>query len=238
MHKISLKDAGEPFDVSIVQAARPARTVLFAVGRGGNPERHSQLLNCLAAHGCSVVAPHFPFLTALMPMEQDLVPRARRLRLAIDSVAQPGLAVVGVGHSIGATMLLALAGAHVWPYMRPRLEIEPDARLARLALLAPAMDLFHPADALDRVHIPIAAWAGTRDEHTPPARLARLERTRAPVKLHVCEGAGHFSFMDTPPPNTIEPLADREAFLRALSDAVAQFATEPHDAHDAELPTC
>lgn len=39
------------------------------------------------------------------------------------------------------------------------------------------------------------------------------------------EGAGHFSFMDEPPPRTTEPLPDRTAFLAEVAADVCRFVT-------------
>lgn len=226
MSKLSLKDGVESFDVTVLEAKEPSRVVCFAVGGGGNPERHLPLLTSLAEHACTVVAPHFERLVAPTPTEHELLLRARRLRLAIDSTARPGLPIAGVGHSIGATMLLALAGGQVWMRSGQRLAIEPDPRLDRLVLLAPATDFFQGPGALEAVHTPILAWAGTQDGITPPAQAEYLKHAleaRVPVDLRIAEGAGHFSFMNIPPPQTTEPLPDREAFLANLAAEVCRF---------------
>jgi predicted dienelactone hydrolase len=80
--------------------------------------------------------------------------------------------------------------------------------------------------ALDAVRVPIIAWAGTKDVITPPAQaelLRDLLGHRLPVELRFVEGAGHFSFMNVPPPQTIEPLRDREAFLANLAAELVEF---------------
>lgn len=154
--------------------------------------------------------------------------RARRLRIALDSAAEarPELPVVGIGHSIGATMLLALAGASGWTLGRERIAVARDDRLARLALLAPATDFFQAPGALDDVRASILAWAGTNDAITPPRQAELLKQARnAQVQVHIVEGAGHFSFMNAPPPHTSEPLADRDAFLAGLASEVCRYAT-------------
>jgi pimeloyl-ACP methyl ester carboxylesterase len=228
----SLKDGDETFDVTVVEPATPSRLVLFAVGGGGNPERHLPLLTALAASGCAIAAPHFARMTSPIPTNVGLLLRVRRLRLALESIARPALPVAGVGHSIGAAMLLALAGGHIW--MRPGapLAIPPEDRLHdrldRLALMAPATGFFRAPAALDAVRTPILAWAGTNDTITPPAQaqlLADVIGPRVPVTLRVAEGAGHFSFMDNPPPQTTEPLADRDAFLSDVRADVIRFVT-------------
>jgi len=116
---VSLTDGAEAFDVTVLEAAGARRMVLFAVGGGGNPERHLPLLTSLAEHGCTVVAPHFERLTSLQ-------------------------------HALGA---------------------------------------------------------------------------RLSVELRLAEGAGHFSFMNVPPPQATEPLANREGFLASLASEVCRFVT-------------
>jgi pimeloyl-ACP methyl ester carboxylesterase len=226
MSKLSLDDVDGAFDVTLLEATPPARVVVFAVGGGGDPERHLPLLSSFAARGCTVVAPHFPRLLVPTPTDDHLLVRARRLRLSLDSVARSDEIAIGVGHSIGTTLLLALAGGEVWMRSGHKLAIPTDARLNRLALLAPATDFFRAPGALDRVHTPIAAWAGTNDVITPPQQAELLKRSlagRVPVDVRVVEGAGHFSFMNSPPPHTTEPLADRSAFLAEVTRDVCAF---------------
>jgi alpha-beta hydrolase superfamily lysophospholipase len=224
----SLQDGAESFNVTVLGPARPNRVVLFGVGRGGNPERHLPLLESLAERGCAVVAPHFERLPPVIPTEADLALRARRLRLALDTVDAPALPIAGVGHSLGATMLLAFAGAQIWTILGERLAVPTLERLNRLALMAPATDFFRAPGALDGVRTPILAWAGTADGIATPEQVRLLERTlapRVPVETRVIDGAGHFSFMNLPPPNTSETLADRDAFLADLAVEVGRFVT-------------
>ena len=225
--KRTLKDDAGSYDLTVLEAARPSRLVLFAVGAGGNPERHLPLLTALAEHGCIVVAPHFERLVIPMPSNDDLLLRARRLSLALNSVVRHGLPVAGVGHSIGATMLLALVGGQVWMRAGDRLSI-PDARFERLALFAPATGFFQGPNALDGVRTPILAWAGTKDVITPPAQTEFLKnaiRGNVPVEVRIVEDAGHFSFMHVLPPQITDSLPNRDAFLANLSAAVCHFIT-------------
>src|SRR3954453_9822919 len=113
MARLTLTDQSEPFEVTLLEAAEPRRIALFSVGAGGNPERHLPLMTALAEHGVTIIAPHFARLTSPNPTDDDLLLRTRRLHLALDVVAQQE-SVVGVGHSIGATVLLALAGGQMW----------------------------------------------------------------------------------------------------------------------------
>lgn len=226
MTKLTLQDGTASFDVTVLEADRPSRVVLFAAGGGGNPERHAPLLEALAARGCTVVAPHFERLTSPLVTDDLLLLRSRRLKLALDTVARPGSPIVAAGHSIGTAALLALAGGQLW--MRPGapLPIEPDARLERLALLAPATSFFRVPGALDAVRTPLLVWAATEDAVTPPAQaqlLADVLGGRLRVDLRIEQGAGHFSFMHVPPPQSTEPLPDRGAFLARLTAEVCDF---------------
>jgi len=228
MAKRSLQDGSEIFDVTVLEATIPVRIVLFAVGGGGNPERHLPLLACLAASGCTVIAPHFERLKSPRVTDQDLWLRGRRLNLALDSIAPPDIQVTGLGHSIGATMLLALAGGQVWMHEGPHLSFVSVRRFARLALLAPATGFFQAPNALNAVDTPILAWAGTNDTITPPGQAEYLKQAlgaRLPVEVRVVEGAGHFSFMNSPPPDTVEPLTNREDFLANLANELRSFVT-------------
>src|SRR6059058_1342577 len=114
MERLSLQDEAGTFDVTIGEMAQASRLVLFAVGAGGNPERHAPLLTALVDRGYTVVAPHFARLVSPHPTDHELLTRARRLALASGIAARPELPITGVGHSIGATVLLALAGAQLW----------------------------------------------------------------------------------------------------------------------------
>ena len=80
------------------------------------------------------------------------------------------------------------------------------------------------------MHLSLSVWAGTNDAITPPPQASFLKSAlgeRVPVELHIIEGAGHFSFLHVPPPHTTEPLADRDAFLGALTRDVCEFVTRP-----------
>ncbi|MDL0432857.1 alpha/beta hydrolase [Marinobacter sp. TBZ242] len=94
------------------------------------------------------------------------------------------------------------------------------------ALVAPPTGFFQIPGALDAVRIPVLAWVGSEDSITPPAQtewLAHTMRDWQAVDVRVTHGAGHFSFMDQPPPQTTEPLADKHAFLREHSSEVCKF---------------
>jgi pimeloyl-ACP methyl ester carboxylesterase len=224
--KLALSDEETAFHVTVVEAQNPSRVVLFAVGGGGNPERHLPLLASLAGQDGTVVAPHFERLVSPIPTRDDLVLRARRLKLALDWAWRPGLPTAGVGHSIGAAILLALAGGKMWTQAREKLAIDPDARLDKLVLLTPVMAFFQAPGALDAVHAPIQAWAGGQDGITLAPQIDSALQplvNRGLAELRRVEGAGHFSFMNQPPPHSTEPLPDRDAFLAQMAQAVGGF---------------
>jgi len=224
--EITLTDGAATFAVMRLDPTTPKRVVLFGVGAGGDAGRHLGLMERLAADGAIVMAPHFARLLPPNVPAEDLEMRARRMRLALDAAVQPGLPVAGVGHSIGASMLLALAGGQMWTRGGEQLAIEPDARLERIVMLAPPTGFFRAPGALDAVRAPIMAWAGTADDVTPPAQVAFLRDTlgdRVPFETRMVEGAGHFSFMDQTPRGASEPHPDQPAFVAELADEICRF---------------
>lgn len=226
MEKISLSDAHSSFEVTYLEGEKSSRIVLFAVGSGGNPERHLPLLRSLVQNGCNVVAPHFNRLVSARPTLDELMVRAHRLRLSLDFAARPNLPIVGVGHSIGATILLAFAGGQMWLEPNQQVPIQADGRLKRLVLFTPPTGFFQAPSALDNVHTPIQLWAGTHDNITPPAQAEFVKRemaNRIDVDLRVVVGAGHFSFMNTLPPQIVDTFAERNEFLANLAVEVQKF---------------
>jgi len=221
-----LDDGGEQFDVSVHEAEENSPVVLFAAGSGGRPDRYSSLLNELVRSNFTIIAPHFERLVSPFPKEDELILRARRLSIALNAFGQTTTQVVGVGHSIGATILLALTGAKMWLGSEIQVNISPESRLSRLALLAPSTGFFQVLGALDTVGARILVWVGSVDEITSPEQskwLAQAISSLQPVDLRITEGAGHFSFMDQAPPNTIEPLANKNAFIAQYSSGVSNF---------------
>lgn len=225
----TLSDGDDCFEAFVLEPTEPRLLVLFAVGTGGDPERHLPLLQRLAAHGCLVVAPRFERMTSLAPSADALEMRGRRLLIAFRYVEQPHLPAAGIGHSIGATMLLMLAGAVASTMAAETIRIPSERRLARLALMAPATDFFRAPGALRAVTASIIAWAGTGDEITPPGTARMLESALqgiASVEVRIVANAGHFSFMDAPPPLAAEPLSDRRAVLDRIAEDIASFVTD------------
>lgn len=216
----------ETFTITRIEAEHSKGIALFAVGRGGNPARHHRLLRTMANRGFTVIAPHFEMLASSIPTKTELDIRISRLQASIDSCAHTNLPVVGIGHSIGATSLLALQGAEGETIEGNRLIVGSSSPLKRLALLAPPTDFFRRPGALHRIKVPIKIWVGANDFITPPAQSRFLVDTLAAqtsVAVQVDPNAGHFTYMDELPPNAPEPHPDRDTFLAGLVDEIAAF---------------
>lgn len=214
------------FDVTVLRSGTGGRSLVFAAGRGGNPLRHAGLLQDFADRGFLVVAPHFDMLASPIPTPADLTERGRRLAAAIARHCPPDAPLCGVGHSLGAVVLLALAGARASTLTGADLVLPAGRPFHRLALFAPPTDFFRRPGALAAVTVPMQVWAGGQDRITPPAQahfLAAALKDQAPVDLHVVDQAGHFSFMDDLPPDIADPHPARRAFLRSLAEDTGRF---------------
>ena len=226
MREQTFTDGTETFTVSVRESQNPSILVLFAVGAGGNPERYVTLLESLTQIGCTVVAPHFQRLVSLAPTEEELMLRSRRMSLTLNAFAKSGLTVVGIGHSIGAATLIALAGGKMWLGPGQQVNILADTRLNRIALLAPPTGFFQAPSALNEVMIPISIWVGSEDDITPPSQsewLVQEMHDSHTIDISVVDGVGHFSFMDQIPPHINEPLENKQPFLQKLSDELCKF---------------
>jgi pimeloyl-ACP methyl ester carboxylesterase len=216
------------FDVMRIDPDRPRCVVVFAVGRGGSPERHLPLLQTLAARGCAVIAPKFDLLTTIAAHKAELDLRIQRLETSLNIFGRSELPAVGVGHSIGAVALLALQGAEGETLHGQKLIFSANPRLARLALLAPPTDFFRRPGALCRINTPSRIWVGAKDTITPPAQARFLADSldgQTSVEVAVDPDAGHFTFMDELPPKMTDVHPNREAFLASMADEVADFLT-------------
>lgn len=162
----------------------------------------------------------------MAPTKAELDLRIRILEASIDSCANADLPVVGIGHSIGATALLALQGAEGETIDGQHLFFGSKLRLERLALLAPPTDFFRRPGALRRVDVPIKIWVGGKDRITPPAQsqfLMDALSARTSVVIQVDTDAGHFTYMDELPPNALDTHPDRRNFLASLAHEIAAF---------------
>ncbi len=221
---ITLKN--KKFDAIFLKAVMPLRNVLFAVGRGGNPERHLPLLDYLAQNNCNVIAPYFERIESPFPPAEVLSVRINSLLDALDEFSDVDLPTIGIGHSIGATLLLALSGGRLSTFSGESLSVHRETRFRKLVLFTPPTDFLGAPHALDEVQIPMQIWSGTLDRITPPEQLEILKQAlanKAKLDCHLIEGAGHFSFMNILPPNVIDTIADREKFLTLLANKVCRY---------------
>ncbi|MBP2158738.1 MULTISPECIES: hypothetical protein [Asticcacaulis] len=221
----TLATGGDAFDIDVYEVRAPARTIMFAAGRGGSPARHRGLLDRLAGAGLFVVAPHFDMITSPMAGADDLRQRLKRLEKAIAAFAPDGVPIVGAGHSIGGSLLLVMAGATAWTFSRESVSATTRTDFRRLILFAPPTQFFRGPGALDGVNVPVTVWSGGRDDITPPEQATFLKDAIG-AEVRLAEDAGHFTFMDDLPPQVSDPHPDRPAFLAALVDEVRRLATE------------
>lgn len=200
--------------------------VLFASGRGGDPVRHQPFLDRIRAAGLNVIAPIFPMLPLGRAKLADLEIRMAVLERALEAIDRDRR-VIGVGHSIGATLLLAKAGANLWVEPDARVLTQQDQRLARLILMAPPVGFFAVPHALDSLRAPLTLRVGSLDEVTPVSSYAGFAAALPQPKLldfAVVDGADHFSFMDTRPPGQDEPFAGAQKLREDLADRIISIA--------------
>ena len=152
----------ESFNVTILEAKLPARIALFSVGGGGNPLRHLSLLHSLVSHGCTVIAPHLTRLASPVPTTQELDTRIRWLELALAGYAPLDQPIIGIGHSVGTVVLLALAGAEARTLSGHQVVAGSNWKFEGLALLAPPADFFRHPNALQAVDVRMYIRAGAR----------------------------------------------------------------------------
>jgi pimeloyl-ACP methyl ester carboxylesterase len=212
-------------DILTLGPTRPERVVLFATGAGGDPQRYRPLLDHLAAHGCRVVAPHFERMAGREATTAELVARPAGLIEALHREASPDAPVVAVGHSIGGWAALCLAGATPWERDGTPLAVPREPRVSRLALYAPATGWFAAPGALAAVTAPMLVYAAELDTVTPVDQAILLKSAPADVDLRIVANAGHFSFMNSPPPDLADDgdAFDRDQFLRDLAQATLEF---------------
>lgn len=255
-----------PYAISAAWDAEPSAgrhpVALLSHGSGSTPLVLRDLALHLARTGFVVAMPVHPGDNrddrSQQGTVQTLRERPRQLQCALEAVfADPVLGpavrperVAVIGHSLGAYTALALAGGEprILPAFWPDGPSDPipvahDARIAALALLAPAAVWYHAPGSLDAVRAPVLLLAGECDELAPPAHHAELIAARLPamppLTYRNVPGAGHFSFVSPFPPAMRQPGFlpahdppgfDRAAFqpeLFAIVTAFLQGLPEP-----------
>jgi len=240
-----------PYTFASTRDATPADgccpLVIISHGGGGSHLLYRTIATHLAAKGFVVVAPEHAGNNrrenTLQHTNENVVRRVKHLSLTIDAVLTDPLlgahvdaaAVAAIGHSIGGTAVLALAGGVPWSRERLPIAVEHDSRVRAAVLLAPATEWYQAPDSLSGVQIPLLVYAGSLDTITPvwQAELVAsgVDQSK-PVTVVVVAGAGHYSFlspfpaqMNTPTfvPAQDPPGFNREQFHARLAPEVGDF---------------
>lgn len=217
--KVHLTAGAETFPVTFLKHSPASPTLLFAAGRGGSPDRHDKLLQAFNAGGFNVVAPHFEMLPDPVPTRAELLERADRLSRAVEQLVLPESDLFGVGHSIGASMLLIMAGATAYTIKREPIVLPLNRSFKQLALMAPAIDFFRGPNALDELKTPLKIFCGAQDRIVPLSAIQFFESLCPPtlvVKTEILPDAHHFTFMDQMPPHIEDDDPNRGAQLKGL----------------------
>lgn len=252
-------EAFGPFTLSVAKAAPPLAgtypLVVISHGTGGSPLTHRDLARNLASLGFVVAIPEHPQDNRSDASGADsidlLAQRPRDLKRTADwmfgefgTYLKPDAFSV-IGHSMGAYTGLALAGGAPTslPHQSPdrearRVEVEHDARVKALVLLAPATPWFRVRGSLEAVTAPILMVASYADETAPYFYMCQnvLDGLKPshPVDYRLVEGASHYGFLSPWPdamkgpqiPPSLDPSGfDRRVFLDGLYADIAAFLT-------------
>lgn len=223
---VSMNAGGEPFKCLVLSVPNSKKTVIFAAGRGGDPSRYLPLLEGLAQHNYSVIAPNFPKLASAFPTEKELRDRARRIVTARMNMVSEEDEVVGVGHSIGASVLMGLNGGQMWRGPDQPCSLGVGLPMQKLALLAPPTGFFKGPNAFENYRVSTSIWVGDQDHITPPEQalfVANNVEDEAEVQVEIVNEAGHFSFMGELPPSMHDPHPDRSVLAETLSSKISEF---------------
>ena len=222
--------------------------VILSHGSGGSHLIYRTISSYLAKNGFVVAMPeHFGnnrSNNTLAESVLNLQYRPRHISLTIDFVLNNPIfaahidadKIAVIGHSFGGYAALAVAGGTPWTKERLRVDVQHDARVKALVLLAPAAPFFLAPNALKHVHIPILMYTAQKDAILSAEYTAGVVLQGVPdpfrVTHRVVENAGHFSFISPFPKSlksasflpSIDPEGfDREAFHRVLPAEILAY---------------
>lgn len=223
-------------------------------GRGSSALVFRDLAAHLARERFVVALPEHPGNNrddnSLVDTLANLENRPRHITLTIDAAFAD--AVVGrhiaprrvavIGHSMGGYTALAVAGgrptafAHESPDGKAcAVQVERDARVRAIVLLAPATVWFKERDALGEIDSPILMRTAEKDQFAPGFHADIVTGGIGDTDLidhRVVPGAGHFSFLSVFPPEMTRPDFppsqdpagfDRSAFHKILNGEIVAF---------------
>ncbi len=222
--------------------------VIISHGNGGTALVYRNIARHLAGKGYIVAMPeHYGnnrIDNSLSECLDNLYYRPYHLHLVIETLLGDVFfseAIIAdrtavIGHSFGGYTALALAGGKPSTREGVLLEVQHDARVKAIVLMAPAAGWFYGEGALDSVQIPISLWMGELDHITPNQWSSDIVLNGLPdkskIENHVVPLGGHFSFltpfpesMKSPnfPPSTDPAGFDRAEFHKGFPSQIEEF---------------
>ncbi len=245
-----------PYSLSLAMnaplASQPHGLVIISHGGGGSGLTYRDLAVHLVRAGFVVALPEHPGNSradnSLEGTRANLLNRPRHIRLVIDAILTHPLfghrlneaKISLIGHSMGGYTALALVGGRAAAGVSSTgevdvVEVEPDARINTLVLLAPACGWFNYAGSLADVRVPILLMTAEKDAlamhlHTDMVKTGVPHPER--VDVRVVANAGHHSFQSQFPPEMTRPNFapsqdpagfDRGAFLPLMNAQILGF---------------
>ncbi|WP_019615193.1 alpha/beta hydrolase family protein [Psychromonas ossibalaenae] len=240
-----------PYSINVCPEGKLAKgnfpLVIISHGGGGSHLLYRIVAQHLAENGYIVAMPEHHGNNRndnyLEGHNKNLTLRTRHIRLVTDTLlCDPELMecidsrqIFMIGHSMGGSTALAVAGAVPWSIERKQVEVVNDQRVKALVLFAPAAAWFQQPDSFNHVNLPILFFSAEHDTLTPywQADLIKQNvKNPALITLKTVENAGHLSFLAPFPesmrnkyfsPSQDPDGFDREAFHEKLKTEVLNY---------------
>lgn len=215
--------------------------VVVVAGSGGNRFTYSRLAEGLASRNCWVIAPELPGPPATWAALAQRAAAVEAIRASLATSDLSGYVCgdpIYVGHSIGATLGVLLAGARPdcqhgrWAVESRVGWLSAHMKLSALVLLDPALGDAFSRNALRAVHVPTALFVSGIEDADLFGRPDRYREGLPNVRLtHEFTHAGHFVYCNpcSPVLAKISPRAchdervDRSAVHRELLSLLDDF---------------